>query len=174
MAELKYKLWDRRGKVLQNAYFISLCISVFFSQMVSSPWRKKKRSKQRIKKQTGQKSGVNGISDWNCLETKELREKVVIKSLQSFKDPFHVTYRTSGSLPCPSVHDLMDCSLPGSSVYGILQATILKWEAIPFSRGSSPPRDWTHISMYSRQIFSLNHQGSPQNTQNKLIPQSCA
>ena len=35
----------------------------------------------------------------------------------------------------------MDCSPPGSSVHGILQARILEWEAIPFSRGSSRPRD---------------------------------
>jgi len=31
----------------------------------------------------------------------------------------------------------MDCTLPGSSVHGILQARILEWVAIPFSRGSS-------------------------------------
>ena len=35
------------------------------------------------------------------------------------------------------------CSLPGSSVHGILQARILEWVAMPFSRGSSPPRDRT-------------------------------
>ena len=35
----------------------------------------------------------------------------------------------------------MDCSPPGSSVHGTLQARILKWIAIPFSRGSSRPRD---------------------------------
>ena len=35
----------------------------------------------------------------------------------------------------------MDCSPPGSSVYGILQAKILEWIAIPFSRESSQPRD---------------------------------
>ena len=34
----------------------------------------------------------------------------------------------------------MDCSLPGSSVHGILQARILEWVAIPFSREASPPR----------------------------------
>ena len=39
--------------------------------------------------------------------------------------------------------DPMDCSLPGSSVYGILQARILEWIVIPFSRGSSRPRDQT-------------------------------
>ena len=35
----------------------------------------------------------------------------------------------------------MDCSPPGSSVHGILQARILEWVAIPFSGGSSQPRD---------------------------------
>ena len=39
--------------------------------------------------------------------------------------------------------------LPGSSVHGILQAKILEWVAIPFSRGSSWPRDQTHISYIS-------------------------
>ena len=39
----------------------------------------------------------------------------------------------------------MDCSLPVSSVYGILQARILEWVAISSSRGSSQPRDQTHI-----------------------------
>ena len=39
--------------------------------------------------------------------------------------------------------DPMDCSLPGFSAYGILQARILEWVAISSSRGSSHPRDWT-------------------------------
>ena len=47
---------------------------------------------------------------------------------------------------CPTLDDSMDCSLPGSSVHGILQARILEWVAIPFSRGSSWPRDWTGVS----------------------------
>ena len=42
--------------------------------------------------------------------------------------------------------DPKDCSLPGSSVHGILQARILEWVAIPSSRGPSQPRDQTHIS----------------------------
>ena len=41
------------------------------------------------------------------------------------------------------------CSPPGSSVHGILQARTLEWVAIPFSRGSSQPRDWTRISYIS-------------------------
>ena len=42
---------------------------------------------------------------------------------------------------CPTLCDPMDCSPPGFSVYGILQARILEWVAIPFSRGSSQHRD---------------------------------
>ena len=41
---------------------------------------------------------------------------------------------------------IMDCSLPGSSVYGIFQARVLEWIAISFSRGSSRPRDRTQVS----------------------------
>ena len=42
------------------------------------------------------------------------------------------------SQSCLTLCDPMDCSPPGSSVYGKLQARILEWVAIPFSRGSSP------------------------------------
>ena len=45
------------------------------------------------------------------------------------------------SQSCPTL-----CSPPGSSVHGILQARILEWVAMPFPRGSSWPRDWTHVS----------------------------
>ena len=61
--------------------------------------------------------------------------------------------------------DTMDCSLPGSSVHGILQARILEWVAISFSRGSSQPRDWTCISYVSYIgrciLYQLSYQGSP-------------
>ena len=42
--------------------------------------------------------------------------------------------------------DPMDCSLPGSSVHGILQARIIEWVAIPFPRASSWVRDQTQVS----------------------------
>ena len=47
---------------------------------------------------------------------------------------------------CQTLCNSMDCSPPGSSVHGILQARILEWAAMPFSRISSPPRDRTHVS----------------------------
>ena len=43
--------------------------------------------------------------------------------------------------------DPLDCSPPDSSVHGILQARMLEWVAKASSRGSSPPRDQTHVSM---------------------------
>ena len=42
---------------------------------------------------------------------------------------------------CPTLCDPAHCSLPGSSVHGILQARTLEWVAISFSKGSSQPRD---------------------------------
>ena len=38
--------------------------------------------------------------------------------------------------PCPTLSDLMDCSLPGSSVHGIFQARVLEWVAIAFSEAT--------------------------------------
>ena len=49
-------------------------------------------------------------------------------------------------LSCLTLCDPMDHSLPGSSVHETLQASILEWVAISFSRDSSPPRDWTWAS----------------------------
>ena len=63
---------------------------------------------------------------------------------------------------CLTLFDPMDCCLPFSSVHGILQARIMGWVAIPFSRGSSRSRDGTWVSCTGRQIlYSLSHQGSP-------------
>ena len=50
---------------------------------------------------------------------------------------------------CPTLCDRVDCSPPGSSVHGILQARALEWVAMPSSRRSSPPRDRTCVSSVS-------------------------
>ena len=51
------------------------------------------------------------------------------------------------SLPsCPTICDPMDYSPPGFSAHGILRARLLEWVVMPSSRGSSQPRDRTHIS----------------------------
>ena len=46
-------------------------------------------------------------------------------------------------------------SPPDSSVHGILQAGILEWVAIPFSRGSSPSRDWTQVCFIAGRFFTI-------------------
>ena len=60
----------------------------------------------------------------------------------------------------PALCDLMDCSLPRSSVRGILQARILEWVAIPFSRGSSWPRDQTWVSCIASKFFKTYKWGN--------------
>ena len=52
-------------------------------------------------------------------------------------------------LSCVGLCDPMGCSVPGSSVHGILQARILEWVAISFSSGPSQPRDGTCVSYVS-------------------------
>ena len=49
---------------------------------------------------------------------------------------------------CPTLCDPLDCSLPGFSVHGILQAGILGWAALPFSRVSSQPWEQTHAPIH--------------------------
>ena len=56
---------------------------------------------------------------------------------------------------CPTLCDSMDYSPPGSSVHGILQARILEWVAIPFSRGSSWPRDQIWVFCIAGRLFTI-------------------
>ena len=62
---------------------------------------------------------------------------------------------------CPTLCNPVDCSPPGSSVHGILQARILGWVAIPFSRGSSQSRDRNCFSRCRQILYCLSHQVSP-------------
>ena len=56
---------------------------------------------------------------------------------------------------CPALCNPMDCSPPGSSVHRILQARILEWVAVPFSRGSSQPKDQTQVSGTAGRFFTI-------------------
>ena len=56
---------------------------------------------------------------------------------------------------CPTLCDPMDCSQPGSSVHGILQARILEWVVIPFSKGSSQIRDQTRVSCIAGRFLTV-------------------
>ena len=56
---------------------------------------------------------------------------------------------------CPALWDPKDHSLSSSSVHGILQARILEWIAIPFSRESSRPGDWTQVAWTAGRFFTI-------------------
>ena len=71
----------------------------------------------------------------------------------STKQPTFSSVQFSRSVMSDSCHP-MDYSPPGSSVHGIFQARILEWVAIPFSRGSSWPRDWTQVSCNAGRLFT--------------------
>ena len=63
---------------------------------------------------------------------------------------------------CLTLCDPMDYSLLGFSVHGILQARILDWIAIPFSRGTSQPRDRTLVSCITGRFFTVWATGKSQ------------
>ena len=74
---------------------------------------------------------------------------------------------------CPTVYDPVDCNSPISSVHGIVQAKILEWVAISYSRGASRPRDQTSLLCLLRwqaDCLPLCHLGSPLNLLSWLNP----
>ena len=100
-----------------------------------------------------------------------------VKASESWTGPFHMgnEFQTPAQsafivcvvslFSCVWLCKPMVCSPPGSSVHGILQARILEWVAMPFSRGPSRPRDQTLVSCLSctdrRVLYQLSRRGSP-------------
>ena len=74
------------------------------------------------------------------------QEATVHQASQGTSDLWSMFMPAKSLQSCPTLCDPMDCSPPGSSVHGILQAGLLEWVAMPSSRGSSWPRDQTRIS----------------------------
>ena len=71
----------------------------------------------------------------------------------------HCCYLVTKS--CLTLCNLMDWSPPSSSIHGIFQARIMECVAISFSRGSSWPRNQTHVSCIGRQVFTTESAGKP-------------
>ena len=90
----------------------------------------------------------------------------------NFTTPFHFICHHQAFFPLmtetlclayqsfPTLRDPMDCSPPGSSVHGILQARILEWFSMPSSRGSS------HCRLI---LYLLSHRGSPDDRDQGLL-----
>ena len=99
---------------------------------------------------------------WNSLAFSIIQQMLAIWSLvsQPFLSPACLLV-VSPAQSCLTLCDPMDCSPPGSFVHAILQARILEWISIPFSRGSSWSRDRILGLLHCRQVlFCLSHQGS--------------
>ena len=70
---------------------------------------------------------------------------------------------------CPTLCNPMDCSPPGSSVHGILQARILEWVAIPFSRDLPTQEMILGLLRWGHILYHLSHQGSQSREEKGLI-----
>ena len=102
--------------------------------------------------------GVQKANFWSLPQTYKIRTCGNGAWQSGFNKPLCV--RTKSLQSCLTLCNPMDCSPPGSSVHGILQARILEWVAMPSSRGSSQPRNRTlvsYISCIGRQVLHLKH-----------------
>ena len=70
---------------------------------------------------------------WECKLAQPL-VRTVLRFLKKLEMELPSIQFSSVAQSCPTLCDPMDCSLPGSSIYGIFQATVLEWGAIAFSR----------------------------------------
>ena len=123
-----------------------------------------------------QRNPLNGeISDNLIIGEQSLRAQKLYGIIQIITATYMIWKYTAQTLPfyicvfvhaqslqlCPTLCNPMDCSPPGSSVYGILQARTLEWVAMPSCRGSSWPRDQTRISCIARRFFTAEPPGKP-------------
>ena len=99
-------------------------------------------------------------NDNTYLQFQSNSAKVISNMILCISTPF------SEELSCLTLCNPMNHSLPGSSVLGILQARILEWVAVLFSRGPSQSRDQTLVSHIAGGLFyHLSHQRSPHSLQ---------
>ena len=86
-------------------------------------------------------------------------------------NPLKTIVTVKATRSCPTLCSPRDCSPPGSSVHGILQARILGWGAISSSRGIFPTQGSNPGLPHCRWIlYHLNHQGSPPKPFDPVIP----
>ena len=85
--------------------------------------------------------------------TYRMAESKISKNLLLHKNSKSVCVLVAQS--CTTLCESMDCSPQGFSVHGILQARLLEWVDMPFSRGSSQPRDRAQVSHIAGRFFTV-------------------
>ena len=93
------------------------------------------------------------LGGWGCGTFRKSSIKKLIIDIKAWAKWYCVCVLVSHS--CSTLCDPMNCSPPGSSVHGILQARILEWVAIPFSKGFSQPRKWIRVSSIAGRFFTI-------------------
>ena len=103
-------------------------------------------------------NGVLGPLSYHPLTSRALSLALVQCTVGRFKEisrRYRLKVKVLVTQLCPTLCSPRDCSPPGSSVHGILQARILEWVAIPFSRGSSQPRDQSRVYCIASKVFTV-------------------
>ena len=116
-------------------------------------------------------------SIWQCIKTnfykitrqlwRKIQRTIVLWSVRPFffyiinHSVIHLKVKVLVTQSCLILCDPLDCSLTVSSVHGILQARILEWVAIPFSKESSQSRDQTCASRTVGRFFTTELPGKP-------------
>ena len=150
-----------------------------------TPWRKAWQTTPVVfflENPHGQRS-LEGYSPWGCKEPD--RTKVtehaptgltnslgVFTAHQNLRKSIRLKVKVLATQLCLTLCNPMDCSPPGFSVHGILQARILEWVALSFSRGSSPPSDQTPSPVLQTNSLPSEPRGKPLpfNWRNSQIP----
>ena len=131
-----------------GSFSLTLILAIFFLFVSSGKGNKSKNSQMgwpQTKKLL--------YSEGNCLQNK--------MTSTEWRRYLQITYtirlkvKVLVAQSCPTICDAMNWRPPGSSVHGILQARILEWVGIPFSRRSSWPKDWTQVSHSTGRFFTF-------------------
>ena len=151
-------MWYTNVRIFHNAFF-------FFKENSEEMTRTEKNDRfKRQKTETYIRIlALSSSEDWHLLVFTIYSSDILLCILCLYvycvykgRIPWHQII-VKGLVPesCPTLCDPMDRSLPASSVHGVFQVRILEWAAIPFSRGSSQPRDGTWVFRIVGRRFTI-------------------